>query len=202
MSRLVLPALACLLIVLSVGCGGDETPTDAKVGDPQSLLISMGELAEATASGKTAPLACGPLPVLRDDRGRAVISKTIVVGATQVVEAVGVFRTPAEAQSAYKDLTSRKRVGCIASAIGSFGPASTIEIIRAQSLDIGDSGSVYRYVALDEDSEPKGYSDVVALRVGRCAAALLIAIERDEPPNAVAEEATETAADRLSAPCG
>ena len=66
----------------------------------------------------------------------------------------------------------------------------------------GTRGSVYRYVALDEDSEPKGYSDVVALRVGRCAAALLIAIERDEPPNAVAEEATETAADRLSAPCG
>jgi hypothetical protein len=202
MSRLVLSALACLLIVLSVGCAGEETPTQAKVGDPESLLISMDELSEATASGKTAPSACGPSPALRDNGGRTAISKTFVVGAAQVVEAVGVFRTPAEAQSAYDDLISRKRIGCIASAIGSFGPTAKIEIIRAQSLDIGDEGSAYRYVALAEDSEPRGYSDVVALRVGRCDAALLIAVERDEPPNAVAEEATEKAADRLSAPCG
>jgi hypothetical protein len=125
-----------------------------------------------------------------------------VTGATQVVEAVGVFHSPAKAHSAYGDLISRKRIACIASAIGSFGPNSQIEIIQAQSIDIGDEGSAYRYVALDEDSEPRGYSDVVAIRVGRCAAALLIAIERDEPPNAIAEEATETAADRLSAPCG
>lgn len=201
MSRLVFSALACLSIVLSAGCGGGEAPGAAKVGDPESLLIGMGELSEATASGKTPPNACGPALVLRDDEGRTAVSKTFVVGAAQVVEAVGVFRAPAKAQSAYNDLISRKRVSCIASAIGSFGPTAKIEIIRAQSLDIGDAGSVYRYVALDEDSEPRGYSDVVALRVGRCAAALLIAIERDEPPNAVAEEATEEAADKLSVPC-
>jgi hypothetical protein len=202
MSKFVLSALACLLIVLSAGCGGEEAPVAAKVGDPESLLIGIGELSEATASGKTPPNACGPALVLRKDEGRTALSKTFVVGATQVAEAVGVFRAPAKAQSAYKDLISRERIGCIASAIGSFGSTAKIEIIRAQSLDIGDAGSAYRYVALDEDSEPRGYSDVVALRIGRCTAALLIAIERDEPPNAVAEEATETAAGRLSTPCG
>jgi hypothetical protein len=191
-----------LLVVLSAGCGGGETSTEARVGDPESLLISLGDLAEATGSGKTAPHACGPLPVLRDDGGRTAISKTFVVGATQVAESVGVFPTPVRAQAAYGDLTARKRISCIASAIGSFGSASRIEIIRAQSLDMGDASSAYRYVALDEDSEPRGYSDVVALRVGRCTAALLIAIERDEQPNAVAEEASEKAADRLSDPCG
>jgi len=202
MSRFVLPALACLLIVLSVGCGEEEATKAAKVGDPESLLIGMGELAEASASGKTPPHACGPGVVLRDEGGRTAVSKTFVVGAVQVVEAVGVFRGPAQAKSAYDDLISRKRISCIASAVASFGPTAKIEIIRAQSLDMGDEGSAYRYVALDDDSEPRGYSDVVALRVGRCTAALLIAIERDEAPNAVAEEASESAADRLSAPCG
>jgi hypothetical protein len=201
MSRLALLALACLLIALSAGCGGEGTPTEAKVGDPESLLISMNELAEASASGKTAPHACGPSLVLREDEGRTALSKTFVVGATQVAEAVGVFRAPAKAQAAYNDLISRRRISCIASAIGSFGPTAKIEIIRAQSIEMGDEGTAYRYVALDEDSKPRGYSDVVALRVGRCAAALLIAIERDEPPNAVAEEASQKAADRLSAPC-
>ncbi len=202
MSKLVLLALAGLLIVLAVGCGGGEAQTAARVGDAESLLIGMGELAEATASGKTPPHACGPALVLRRDGGKTATSKTFVVSAVQVAEAVGVFPTPAKARSAYNDLTSRERIGCIASAIGSFGPSATIEIIRAQSLDIGDEGSAYRYIALDEDSEPRGYSDVVALRVGRCAAALLIAIERDEEPNAVAEEATKAAASRLSTPCG
>lgn len=174
----------------------------ARVGEPETLLIGMEDLSEATGSGKTAPHACGPLPVLRDDGGRTAISKTFVVGATQVVESVGVFPTSVKAQTAYGDLTARKRISCIASAIASFGPTSKIEIIRAQSIDMGDEGSAYRYVALDEDSEPRGYSDVVALRAGRCTAALLIAIERDEQPNAVAEEASEKAADRLSDPCG
>jgi hypothetical protein len=202
MSRLAFAVLACVLVVLSVGCGGGETSTEARVGDPESLLISLGDLADASGSGKTAPHACGPLPLLRDDGGRTAISKTFVVGATQVAESVGVFPTSARAQAAYGDLISRQRVSCIASAIASFGPTSKIEIIRAQSLDMGDAGSAYRYVALDEDSEPRGYSDVVALRVGRCTAALLIAIERDEQPNAVAEEASEKTADRLSGPCG
>src|SRR4051794_31812229 len=98
MSRFFLPALACLLIVLSVGCGGDEAQVAAKVGDPESLLIGMEDLSDATASGKTPPNACGPALVLRDDGGRTAISKTFVVGAVQVVEAVGVFRAPAKAR--------------------------------------------------------------------------------------------------------
>ena len=203
MSKSAFALLACALALLAVGCGGGEDEAlEASIGDPSSLVLTSADLSEVGGTGQMPPDACGPLPVLREVGGKIAVSKTFVIGATRVVEAVGVFGSSAEAESAYDSLNSRKRLSCIAGAIGTFGSTSAVEIIRSQPLEIGDEGVAVRYVALDEDSRPKGYSDAVALRVGRCAAALLIAIERDEPPNAVAEEATEAAADRLSDPCG
>jgi hypothetical protein len=203
MSKLAFAVLACAFAVLAVGCGGgDDEASEAKVGNPSSLLVSSADLPEASATGQSPPEVCGPIPVMQEGGGKAAISKTFVVGETRVIEAVGVFSTPAKARSAYDALNSRKRLGCIGGAIESFGPASSVEIIRSQPLDFGDEASAVRYVGLNDNSKPEGYSDAVALRVGRCAAALLIAVERDEPPDAVAEESTETAADRLSAPCG
>lgn len=199
--------LGCLLLV-AIGCGGgDDGSSQADASNPESLLLATSELPDGTTTGETAPELCGPLPVLQENGGQTAISKTFVVDEAKVVEAVGVFGTPANAKAAFADLNTRERIECIANAIQTLGGAASVKAAQPQSPGTGDDDTVVRFVAFDDgaaaggEPEPNGYSDIVTIRVGRCTASLLIGVEGGDPPDAVSEETVQTVADRLSDAC-
>jgi hypothetical protein len=210
MSKVLSALLLSSLVLVAIGCGGgDEADSGAEASKPNSLLLVTSELPEGTTTGESAPEICGPLPVLQKNGGQTAISKTYVVDKVKVVEAVGVFDTPAEAKSAFNELNDKKRLECISGAIELFGGASSVDTTPLEPHDVGDDDAVVRYVAFDDDSagnsgsesKPDGYSDIVTVRVGRCIASLLIGIEGGGPPDAVSEETAQTVADRLSDAC-
>ncbi|HVQ59135.1 MAG TPA: hypothetical protein VMS60_09560 [Solirubrobacterales bacterium] len=210
MSKVLSALLLSGLVLVAIGCGGgEETDSGADASKPNSLLLIASELPDGTTTGDSPPELCGPLPILEKNGGQTAVSKTFVVGKTKVVEAVGVFETPAKAESAFGELNDSERLECISGAIELFGGASSVETDQMQPRDVGDDDTVVRYVAFDDDSagdsdgesKPDGYSDVVTVRVGRCIASLLIGIESGDPPDAVSEQTAHTVADRLSDAC-
>lgn len=202
MSKLLLFALLGALLALA-GCGGGGGgSTSANASDPDSLLMTLDELPKGSATGESPPELCGPIPVFEREGGRAALSESFLVGQTRLVEAVGVFKTPAQAQSAYEGLNEHKRLACIGNAISSFSSASSVEVRQPKTIDFGEEGTLVRYLALDDKDKTKGYSDVVSIKDGRCTAALLLAVESGDPSESNFEPATETAADRLSGACG
>jgi hypothetical protein len=210
MSRISFALVVSSLLVAVVGCGGsDDARSKADVSKPDSLLLSTSELPDGTTTGEAPPELCGPLPVFEKNGGQTAISKMFGVGAATVVEAVGVFDTPAKAKLAFAGLNDRERLECIRGAAITLGLASSVEITKLQALDIGDDDAVVRYASFDGSegdagggSEPNAYSDVVAMRIGRCTAALLVAVESSDPPDAVSEETMEAVGGRLSGACG
>jgi hypothetical protein len=203
MSKFLLAALLGALLALA-GCGGSSgaSSSGANAAKPDSLLITLDELPKGSATGEAAPELCGPLPVFEEKGGQNALSSSFLVGSTRLVEAVGVFETPARAKSAYEGLNERKRLECIGTAIESFGSASSVEAAQPKTIDFGEEGTLVRYLALDDKGKSKGYSDVISIRDGRCAAALLLAVESGDPSESNFEPAAETAADRLSGACG
>lgn len=197
------------LVLVAIGCGADdEAASGADASKPNSLLLVTSDLPDGTTTGESPPELCGPLPVLEQNGGQTAVSKTFVVDEAKVVEAVGVFNTPAEAESAFEDLNDDKRIECIGGAIELFGGASSVDTNPTQSLGVGDDDAAVRFVAFDDESagnggksEPDGYSDIVTVRVGRCIASLLIGVEGGDPPDAVSEETAQTVADRLADAC-
>lgn len=209
MSRLFLAALVSGVLLVLTGCGGgDEAGSEADASDPGSLLLVADELPDGATTGETAPELCGPLPVLQKNGGQTAISRTFVVGEAKVVEAVGVFGTPAGAKAAFAELNTRERFECIANAVQTLGGAASVRAAPPKSSGVGDDDTVMRFVAFDDgnagagEPEPNGYSDIVAVRVGRCTASLLIGVESGDPPDAVSEQTVQTVADRLADACG
>lgn len=207
MSKVLSALLLCGLVLLT-GCGGgDEGSSGADASNPGSLLLIADELPEGSTTGETAPELCGPLPILQKNGGQTAISKTFVVDEAKVVEAVGVFETPADAKAAFAELNTRERFECIANAVQTLGGAASVRAAPPKSSGVGDDDTVMRFVAFDDgtagagESEPNGYSDIVAIRVGRCTASLLIGVESGDPPDVVSEETVQTVADRLSDVC-
>lgn len=194
--------LVLLIVSLTVaGCGGgDSGPSAATGGAPDGLLLSMEDLPEGSAVGEAPPELCGPLPVLERDTDRLAISKMFVVGNARIIEAVGVFKTPELAASAYERLNSHKRLKCIGNAITSFGSSPSVEVQQPEDLDFGDEGTRVRYLVTD--SKRQGYTDVISLRTGPCTASLLVAIEGEDAEDEATERASERAAAALDDDCG
>lgn len=208
MSRLFLASLLSGLVIAVAGCGGgDGASSRADASQPETLLLTAAELPDGSTSGEIAPELCGPLPILQKSGGQAAISKTFVVDEAKVVEAVGVFETPADAKAAFAELNTRERFECIANAVQTLGGAASVRAAPPKSSGVGDDDTVMRFVAFDDatadggEPEPNGFSDIVTVRVGRCVASLLIGVESGEPPDAVSDETVETVADRLSGAC-
>jgi hypothetical protein len=210
MSKYLTALLLSSLGIAILGCGGsaDEGST-AEASKPDTLLLTTHELPDGTTTGEPPPELCGPLPILKRNGGQAAISKMFGVDRARVVEAVGVFDTPAGAKSAFDGLTDQKRFECIGKAIRMFSSASLVKAFQRQVPGVGDDDAVVRYLTFDDGSEesggraptPSGYSDVIAVRVGYCTASLLIAVESSTPPDVLSKETTETAAGRLSRAC-
>jgi len=202
MSKFLFAALLSALVVLA-GCGGSDSPSSkASAASPESLLMTLDELPKGSALGESPPELCGPLPVFEHGNGQTALSSSFLVGQTRLVEAVGVFKTPTQAKSAYEGLNQPKRLECISNAINSFGSASSVEVGQPKSIDFGEEGTLVRYLALDDNAKTKGFSDVISIRDGRCTVALLLAVESGNPSESDFEPASETAVDRLSDACG
>jgi hypothetical protein len=203
MLKVMLPSLLSILTIALASCSnGGSDISQAGRPQPSSLLLTIRELPRGTTTGEIPPELCGPLPVLQKSGGQTAISKTIGVGKARVAEAVGLFDTPAEAKSAFNDLNNQARLKCIASAISTFGSAASVKAIRLQLPHIGDDDAVVRYISFnDDESKPVGYSDVGAIRVDRCTAALLIVVEGSHPPDSISEATMEAASNRLSRVC-
>ena len=202
MPKFLLAALLSALVALA-GCGGsDGASSSPNAAKPDSLLMTLDELPDGSAKGEAAPELCGPIPVFEEEGGKSALSSSFLVGSTRLVEAVAVFKAPAQAKSAYEGLNERKRLACIGTAIESFGSASSVEVGRPKTIDFGEEGTLVRYLAFDDKGKAKGFSDVISLRDGRCTAALLLAVENGDPSESNFEPAAETAAGRLSDACG
>lgn len=208
MSKVLSALLLGSFVLVAIGCGGGhDAASGADASNPGSLLLITDELPDGTTTGETAPELCGPLPVLRKNGGQTAISKTFVVDEARVVEAVGVFDTPAGAKLAFDELNTSERLECIGNAIELLSGASSVETTPLESSDVGDDDAVVRYVAFDDGSagdgepEPNVYSDIVTVRAGRCTASLLIGVESGDPPDVVSKETEQTVADRLSDAC-
>jgi len=202
MSKFLLAALLSALVALA-GCGGSDSATSsANVADPSSLLMTVDELPKGSVTAESPPELCGPIPVFERDGGQTALSNSFVVGQTRLVEAVGVFKTPAQAKSAYEALGGHKRLECIGNAINSFSSASSVEVSQPKAIDFGEEGTLVRYLALDDKAKAKGFSDVIAIKDGRCTIAMLLAVESGDPSESDFEPASETAVDRLSDACG
>jgi hypothetical protein len=197
------PLLVLLVASLAIiGCGGGDNGSPAATGGADSLLIGMEDLPEGSGVGEAPPELCGPLPVLERDDGRTAISKMFIVGNAKIVEAVGVFKTPELAASAYDRLNTHKRLQCIGNAILSFGSSPEVEVQPPAELDFGDEGTRVRYLISDADSKEQGYSDVISIRTGPCTASLLVAIEGEDPEDEASERASERTAESLDDACG
>jgi hypothetical protein len=202
MSKFVLAALLGALVALA-GCGGSgDASSSASAAKPDSLLVSLDELPKGSTKGEAPPELCGPIPVFEEEGGRSALSSSFLVGSTRLVEAVGVFKTPAQAKAAYKGLNEHKRLECIGTAIESFGSASSVEVFPPKTIDFGEEGTLVRYLAFDDNAQTKGYSDVISIRDGRCTVALLLAVENGDPAESNFEAAAETAVGRLAGACG
>jgi hypothetical protein len=193
--------LVFLVALLAIaGCGGSGGSSAATEGAPARLLLGMEDLPEGSSVGETPPELCGPLPVLERDTDRLAISKMFVVGNARIIEAVGVFKTPELAASAYERLNNRERLECVRNAIASFGSSPSVELQQPEELDFGDESTRVRY--LIADSERQGYTDVISLRTGPCTASLLVAIEGEDLKEEATERASERAAEALDDDCG
>lgn len=218
MSRALLAALLSAVALIVVGCGGsgsDDASSTPDASEPDSLVVSVDDLSGSTLVKEPAPKMCGPVPIMEKHGGEAALSKMLRLEEAKLAEAVGVFKTPAQAKSAYEDLNERRRFECIGRAIGRLGSVQGsappgIETSTPEPLDAGDDGTVVHVVSLEEGVEPSageepkpvGSSDVISAQVGRCTVALLVAVEGPEPVEAVAEQATDAAVERLSGVCG
>lgn len=201
MLKFLLVALLSALVALA-GCGGsDGASSSANAADPDSLLMTVDELPKGSVTAEPPPELCGPIPVFEQDAGQTALSNSFVVGQTRLVEAVGVFKAPAGAKSAYEALSEHKRLECIGNAINSFSSASSVEVKRPKAIDFGEEGTLVRYLALDGNAKTKGFSDVISIKDGRCTVAILLAVESGDPAESVFEPASETAVDRLSDAC-
>lgn len=196
------PLLVLLIALIAVsGCGGgDEGSSAAAAGTPASLLLGIEDLPEGSVVGAPPPELCGPLPVLERDGGQTAISKMFLVGNARIDEAVGVFKTPDLAASAYKRLNAHKRLECIGNAIISFSSSPSVEVQQPEELDFGDESVRVRYLVSD-DSKSKGYSDVVTIRTGSCTASLLVAVEGENPSDEASDRASERAGESLDDGC-
>lgn len=201
MVKLLLVALLCLVFVAAASCGGNGSAPVSAI-DPNGLLLRIDDLPKGSAIGQAPPELCGPIPILEKNGGRTAISKTLLVGEARIVEAVGVFNTPKQAESAYDELNERKRLECISNAINVFSSASSVKMTRPQSIDPGDEGTLVRYLALDGRSKTQGYSDVLSIRDAQCTASLLIAVGSSEPSNVYSNPAGVMTAELLSEACG
>ncbi len=197
------PLLVLLIALIAVGgCGGgDDGSSAAAAGTPESLLLSMEDLPEGSAVGEPPPELCGPLPILERDGGRTAISKMFLVGSARIDEAVGIFKTPELAASAYERLNTHKRLECIGNAIISFSSSPSVEVQQPEELDFGEESTRVRYLVSD-NSKSKGYSDVVTIRTGPCTVSLLIAVEGENPSDEASDRASERAAESLDDTCG
>lgn len=200
MAKLRLTVLLVALLAIA-GCGeSDGGSSAATEGAPDRLLLQMEDLPEGSTVGEPPPELCGPLPVLEHDTKRLAISKMFIVGNARIIEAVGVFKTPELAASAYERLNNRARLECIRNAIASFGSSPSVELQAPEDLDFGDEGTRVRYLVTD--SKRQGYTDVISLRTGPCTASLLVAIEGEDREDEATERASERAAEALDDDCG
>lgn len=220
MSRTLFAALLSAAALVVFGCGGsgdDEASSTPNASEPASLVVGTEDLSGSSVIKEPTPKMCGPQPIMEKNGGEVAISKMLRLEEAKLVEAVGVFKTPTQAKSAYDDLNERRRFECIGRAIGRLGSVqssapSGIEISTPEPFDAGDDGTIVHVVSLEvgaeaepsagEEPEPVGSSEVVSVQVGRCTMALLVAVEGPGPVEAVAERTTDAAVERLSGVCG
>lgn len=216
MSRVLFAALLCAAVLAAFGCGGgDETSSTPDASKPASLVVGTDDLSGSSLANEPAPKMCGPQPIVEKHGGEAAISKMLLLEGAKLVEAVGVFKAPAQAKAAYEALNERRRFECIGRAINTLGSSRStvpgVETSTPEPLDAGDDGTVVHLVSLEEEpsgqvagQEPKpvGSSDVISAQVGRCTMALLVAVEGPESVEAVAERTTDAAVERISGVCG
>ena len=130
----------------------------------------------------------------------AETARAILRALPPFIEAVGVFDTPGQASSAYDRLNHPKRLECVGKTIHIFS-TSEVKQHQARKIPSGDEANVVRFVAFEDDGRVKGYSDVVALRVGQCTVSLLIAVKDSETGTGLSGSVSTTAATHLSPAC-
>lgn len=178
MVRRVLIVLTLLAFVCA-GCGSGEPGTSTS-STASSLLITASDLPGAVTVQSGVPEVCGPVPIVRHNGGHVAVTKMFGLGATKIVEAVGVFAAPAAAETAYEELTSQERRECIAGAIEAFGSGQAVQagtptrLLPSRSLSLGDESSIQRYPVGGAGQSSAGVTEVISMRSGRCVATALL----------------------------
>lgn len=191
-----------LVVVTGTGCGSvASAPQQAEPVDPGRLLIGAEDVPGASATAQTPPEVCGPLPVLGKDAGKTAISRMLLRAKARIIEALGVFERASLAKAAYARLNSRERLNCIRRAIETFGAAFSVRLHAPRPIDLDGDAVLVRYVSVDDSAKIHGYSDVISLRIGRCTASLLVAVEGSEPSDARSTALARIAAGLLYDDC-
>jgi hypothetical protein len=204
MLKLSLTALLLASLAGVLGCGSSENASVSvsRGPDADALIVGPRDLPDGAVAGESPPELCGPLPILEDKGTQTAISPMFAFGQKRVTEAVGVFGATRPATAAYEALNSQKRIECIRSAIESFGPGQgSVRTLPPRPLRIGNEDSLVRYRVLAPGSRLQSSVDVVAIRSGRCVAALLFAANGDGRLYGVTSKVSETANELLTGAC-
>lgn len=197
--------------VAALGCSGcsQDATSESHASGAAGLLIEADELPNGGETGEQPPEACGPLLVFKENGGAAATTEMFTAGRdVRWAEAAAVFGTPAEAKAAFAELGARKRLECIGQAIVTISGEEAVDVSRMGSRGVGDEDSHVRFASYREGSpqggvgDPTGYSDAIAIRAGRCTAALLVAADGANPPDPESARITRAAASRLKDRCG
>jgi hypothetical protein len=167
--------------------------------DVHAILIGRSDLKNVKEFGRSPPEECGPMSMLESAHGDAAMSKTLVVTHGQISEAVGSFADKEEASSAYRKLNKASRLRCMERAIAFFSRA-TVQSNR-KSIEAGDKATQTRFRVVGAGDRTLGFVDLIAIKLGRCAAALLVGTEGGRPPNELTASTSATAARLLSGSC-
>ena len=172
-----------LLAAACAGCGSSR-PEASRSTPVGAVLLTRSDLPGGTTIQPSLPEECGPLPILRQNGGRAAATEMFGLGETRMEEAVGAFPDPSAAVAAYRELTSRERRACIAGAIESLAPGAAgggpvaPRGLPSRRLSYGDAASLQRYLVGGPSSSTASSMDVISIRSGRCVATFLLLSER------------------------
>jgi len=199
-------AVACLSIV--AGCGSSEPAsteqaaprTQAHQNDVTRLLIGPGDLKGFNGIGKTPPEICGPLQMLETADGRVALSRTFIVPQAQISEAIGIYPDSSGAASAYRKLNARSRLNCLRDAAARAAPNLHVHVSRG-SINAGEAATRSRYHLVRSGGKTQGFVELMTIKLGKCAASLLVGNKGDKPPTRATDSAIGTAVNLLAGPC-
>lgn len=201
----------CLLVVALValvsgvigGCGSSGSTLSGGQIASQSL-IDTGDLPSGDGEEDGLPLEpCGPGLIFENAGGRTDETELLTFGEERVQEAVGVFAGTPAAEGAYEELTGAAHYECIQGSIAEFNAGEeAVEMEPVRSLGLGDEDALERFLIVGANAQTPGYTDLEAIRSGRCVASVILLSEEPTPDDAVITEVSTTALEALEDTCG